>query len=47
MEVASLGSRAKLGTKEGGKLNQKLGVSSRSGCEYTKEGENGYRSECE
>ena len=25
MEVAVMGSRAKLGTKEGGKLNQKLG----------------------
>ena len=46
MEVATLGSRAKMRTKEGGKLQKDL-VSSRRACEYTKEDANDYRSGCE
>jgi hypothetical protein len=46
MEVASLGSRATMRMKEGGKI-RKSRVSSRSGCEYTKEDANAYRSGCE
>ena len=40
MEVAVMGSRAKLRAKEGGKLNQGFSVSFRSECEFTKEAAN-------
>ena len=42
MEVASLGSRATMRTKEGGS-KKRSPVSSRGGCEYTKEDANDYR----